>query len=35
MRVKNTEKFGFQKAVCKIVIIILDKLEAHVKDNKE
>jgi hypothetical protein len=35
MKVKNTEKFGFQKAVCKIIIILLDKLEAHIKDNKE
>ena len=35
MRVKNTEKFGFQKVVVNIVVIILEKLEAHVRDNKE
>ena len=35
MRVKNTEKFGFQKSVVNLVMVILDKLEAHVKENKE
>jgi len=35
MRVKNTEKFGFQKVVVNIVIIILDKLETHIKENKD
>jgi len=35
MRVKNTEKFGFQKIVVGLVCLILDKLETHVKENKE
>lgn len=35
MRVKNTEKFAFQKNVVSLVNIVLDKLEQHVKDNKD
>ena len=35
MKVKNTEKFGFQKCVVNLVIIILDKLEQHVRENKD
>ena len=35
LRVKNTEKFGFQKAVVNVVIVILEKLETHVRENKE
>lgn len=35
LRVKKTEKFSFQKVVVNVVIQILDKLEDHVKENKE
>jgi hypothetical protein len=35
MRVKNTEKFSFQKVVVALIVNILEKLEKHVQDNRE
>ena len=31
----SKEKFGFQKVVINVIMIILDKLEQHCRDNKE
>ena len=35
MRVKNMEKFGVQKAIASLISVVLEKLEAHVKGQRE
>lgn len=35
MRVKGMEKFSFQKVVVGVIVNVIDKLDAHVKENKE